>query len=281
MRADLRDVMKGDDWTASMVRKLCELVGGIDALEQLDDLPLPNAPFDWTLVAENARATVNQVLTAMDDRVPDWFGPEYQRVTHRLLERILVHDPSSLDRSTPIRTAAAITWLALIGNGAIDGRRGSRASTVWAVFGVTSCVDRGRGLFKALGLPARTPSHTGHVNRYDIWLCERGLLHSATRRDLLDRRETTIAVLAQEARRRVDEHPIKQMADGNLRISSRSVTPRWAMRTPNSSGREIVLTTFGDTEDKPEVLTLSIPNARFLVNLLTDALDSPRPTVVD
>jgi hypothetical protein len=276
---DLREIVRGNDWTARMIKDLCDLIGGIDALQDLDAIPLPNAGFDWAVVADADRTVVTEVLAEIDQRVAHWFGDEYQVVAHRLLARLAAHNPSSLYRGTAVRTAAAITWLALRGNDALGGRRRPTASTVWAVFRVSNCADRGRGLFKAIGLAPRLYSKSLFDNHSDVWLGDPSLLHSQTRASLLRRREIAIAAIEQDAVRRAEAHPLKRMADGNLLISARSVTPRWAIRAPNSAGRELVLATFGESEDEPEVLALSISDARHLVALLENALGSPMLTV--
>jgi hypothetical protein len=266
---------------ASSVSDLAGLVGGIDALEGLDDVPLRDDPFDWTLVADKDRSVVAELLALIDDRVEHAFGIEYQIVTHRLLERIATHDPSSLRRGSVMRTAAALTWLALRGNGELSGRRWPSATGIWAMFRVSSCADRGRVLFSSTGMtPRQCRDYSPFRSWSDVWLCDPLLLHSDSRMSVMEQRDATIRAIESDATGREEAHPIKRLADGNLSISARSVTPRWAIRSRNASGRALVLTTFGESEDDPEVLALSISDARHLIALLERALDSTTPVLV-
>ena len=125
-----------------MVGDLAALVGGIDALEHLDTIPLPDEPFDWSVVADTDCSFVENLLGLIDEHVERLFGVEYRTVAHRLVERIASRDPATLRSGSEVRTAAAITWLALRGNGVINGRRWPTANGIWAMFRVSSCAGR-------------------------------------------------------------------------------------------------------------------------------------------
>jgi hypothetical protein len=276
----LRDADQPGKWASGMVNDLAGLVGGIDALERLDAVQLPGDPFNWAAVADTDRAVVCDVLARIDDCVERAYDIEYRTIARRLLERIAALDPNSLRRGSVVRTAAAITWLALRGNGRLDGRGWPTADGLWAMFGVSSCAARGRSLFSSTGLTPRPGADTSVFSRMsDVWLRDPNLLHSRTRALVLQYREATIRNIEAEAAKCAEAHPIKRLPDGNLRIAARTVTPRWAIRAPTESGRALVLATFGESEDDPEVLALSVSDARHLVNLLERALDSPTPTL--
>ncbi len=276
-KTTLRNLVQSDHWTGRMVGDLCDLVGGIHNLENLDVTPLRDTPFDWAVVSETDQVMVRELLREIDERVASWFGDEYQVIAHRLVERIASHSPKSLSRGPATRTAAAITWLALRGNGALARSRWPRANTIWSVFRVSNCTDRARGLFKEIGLAPRPLDSHKYVDQAEIWLSDPSLLHSETRRDLVQRLAVAMCAIEQDAARRIASHPLKRLENGSLSISARSVTPRWAIRAPTASGRTLVLITFGETEDDPEVLSLSVPDARHLVTLLERALDSAHP----
>jgi hypothetical protein len=154
-RSVLRDTDQLSTWQIGMVNDLAALVGGIDALEHLDSVPLPDEPFDWGVVTENDRSFVENLLGLIDDHVERLFGIEYRTVTHRLIERIASLDSATLRSGSQVRTAAAITWLALHGNGVVNGRPWPTANGIWAMFRVSSCAARGRSLFKSAGLAPR------------------------------------------------------------------------------------------------------------------------------
>src|SRR5262245_46941788 len=50
-----------------MFEPLIPYVGGADALWALDETPLPDEPFDWSVVDDQDRAMVAQVLAATDE----------------------------------------------------------------------------------------------------------------------------------------------------------------------------------------------------------------------
>ena len=87
----LRSALQSSQRYAGIVGALAGLVGGIDALEQLNDNPIADDPFDWTVldrVDRVDRAVVTAVLAEID-RCPDYIvDNEYRTVAHRLLELV-------------------------------------------------------------------------------------------------------------------------------------------------------------------------------------------------
>ena len=73
---------------------------------------------------------------------------------------------------------------------------------------------------------------------------------------LLRRRDHFLAEEAKALRQRRESQPLQQLPDGGLRIAAKPVTPRWAMRSRTDGERSMVVVTFGESEDKPEVLAL-------------------------
>jgi hypothetical protein len=270
--------MQPDDFWYHHVRQLAGLVGGIDQLEGLDDAPLAGTPFDWTAVAEVHRPVVADILGAVETRATTWLDDEYQAVVHRLIERISVHQAEVLARGSCVRTAAALVWLALRGNGAFARARGMQAKFLWHDFGVTSCSERGRTLYAALGLPVRPVSWQYDRNDGDdVWLAHPELLHSTARSMLVDRRQSAIEYILNQRQREADAYPIHDMGNGTLRVRGRPTDVRWVQRGTSDSGRLIVMIAVGDADsDKvDQVLALSVPNARLLVTQLEQTLAAP------
>ena len=91
---------------------------------------------------------------------------------------------------------------------------------------------------------------------------------------LIVKHDCPTCVLIEPAR---DSHPI--ILDGmqeRFGFRSRLVTVRWATRGENEeTGRACVSVAFGEGLDDMEVLGLSVPDARRLIEALQHALDAP------
>jgi hypothetical protein len=166
------------------------LVGGHDALMQLDAEPLPNDKFDWSSVEPQDQAFVTLVLALVDRYCGEVLDDEYRTIARRILARVAARDPRVLRRSQNTdRFAAGLMWLVGRGSGRFE-RGGEPPSTreLWEWFGVTDCSTRGRGLRSASGLfPA--DHMLGHVFPGDLALDDATLLHSSYRKDLVKRRD--------------------------------------------------------------------------------------------
>jgi hypothetical protein len=272
-----RAVRLGGD-RAELVLGLAANVGGVDALEALHPEPLPAVPFHWGSVRP---ADIDQVMRilARIDAAELWFlDTEDRIVVDRLLEELLAHDPAAVCHGDPARTAAALVWLALQGNARLGGRRRVFAVDVWQAFGVTSCSQRGRRLHAVLGLDRVRPWSAPRLAGAEVRLSRVSLLHSATRARLIAAREALIRLLECEPAA-PDVAPVAAAAAPLPAPASavRVVTPRRVERITTSTGRVVVLVAVAGHTGDGEVLQLSVPDARSLVNQLSRALDGASP----
>jgi hypothetical protein len=148
-----------DDPGESSLAELERAVGGADALQTLDDAPLPDEDFDWAGISDGVAGTVEQVLAHLDDVLRPRSDIEYLTACRRLLRRIAVEAPEVLGRrnAKANTTAAAIAWLIGQANDLFD-RYGADAKQVKAVladFGVASASQRARVFMKAIGVDDR------------------------------------------------------------------------------------------------------------------------------
>ena len=116
---------RSEGLSADVVRDLANRVGGLDALEQLDDAPIADEPFDWSVVPDGHQAFVRDVLATIDETCDRWLDVEYRTIARRLLARELVHDSKPLRRSkSPDRVVAGVVHAVLAGNGELGRRTG-------------------------------------------------------------------------------------------------------------------------------------------------------------
>ncbi|WP_197379944.1 DUF6398 domain-containing protein [Mycolicibacterium mengxianglii] len=91
-------------------------------LERLDDLPLPDEPFNWTGIEEDVVPRVREVLTHVDRCCDELLDVEYRTACRRLLARAAVGDPKLFRRKAKTDTAAAaIVWIVGKANNIFDG----------------------------------------------------------------------------------------------------------------------------------------------------------------
>ena len=147
MLLDYEDVPWGIDDVAADV-------GGLDALDALDDEPLPDEEFDWTAVPEDLRPKVAEILALCDQNAEEFLDVEHRTANRRLLQRVVAADPAFFRGRAAARTsAAAICWMVAHANESIS--RTLTAQELLAPFGVSSASDRARKFAKTLGLPDR------------------------------------------------------------------------------------------------------------------------------
>jgi hypothetical protein len=99
-------------------------------------------------------------------------------------------------------------------------------------------------------------------------------LHSSARIWILRARTTASQVCETLAQQAAERRPLQFLPGGKVQIKARPVVPFGAFRTPDTTGRHTVVTMFGDLDD-PEVIALSVPDARRLIAILQRALDEP------
>lgn len=92
--------------------QLAEEAGGQDALDSLDDAPLPEEQFGWDRVPACARDRVGQVLAACDRCCDELLGDEYRTACLRLLARAVLGLSGMLQTpGRPEVIAAAVCWV--------------------------------------------------------------------------------------------------------------------------------------------------------------------------
>jgi len=273
----LRRSLESDEYHSATTRALAEICGGIEALEQLDDDALMEAPFDITAVPVEDQALVNELLTTIDPFCETFLDDEYTSIVHRLLARAIAHPAHPLRRRAGTkRIAAALVWIALKGNNAIGRRRGWTGETLWYLLGVSDCASLGRGIASGMGA---TPSIEAiGFDRHPtggIVLGDSLLLHSEARRWLIEYRETQIEVISHlEAVR--DQRRFCVERDGRVELRGRGVTIAGALKGISETGRAIVMLVFGESvRDPDDVMALSVPDTHQLITQLQSALDSP------
>ncbi len=271
--------LAGDDFTRSQVDlfgHLIEAVGGVDALWRLDARPLPDEPFDCSVV-DSADVPFAHEVVALSDRCCDEIlDIEFRTITRRILARVAARDPGPLRRSRhAARCAAALVWLAGQANGEF-GRRGRRtASWLWAWFGVANSSDRGRSLRSAAGLEPERPDYSRWGE--PLTLGDASLLHSAYRGRLAAERDLMLDLAGRRRTLRVEE------IDGTTaRIEVRAETTKVVSAVKGiitASGRGTAIVGFGDRVDDAHYVSLSIPDAQDLVRRLHCALETPLPKI--
>ncbi|MDV3127923.1 DUF6398 domain-containing protein [Mycobacterium sp. 21AC1] len=93
-----------DGWLAAQV-------GGQPALDALDDAPLPDEPFCWDGIPEDAAPRVAEVLTLVDRCCDELLDVEYRTACRRLFARIASSSPSSFSRGRVETVAGAVVWI--------------------------------------------------------------------------------------------------------------------------------------------------------------------------
>jgi hypothetical protein len=177
--------------------QLAEEVGGQDALDSLDDAPLPEEEFGWGQVPAGARDRVGQVLAACDRCCEELLGGEYPTACRRLLARAVPGLAGMLQGpGRPEVIAAAVCWVIGQGNQRFGQRQGElRVKDLMGYFGLSrsSVAERGYRIMRAAGIP---PSGAYPAVR----LGSPGLLVSARRRRIIELRDHHRAAICGERR---------------------------------------------------------------------------------
>jgi len=165
---------------------LAEKVGGKDALDSLDDSPLPDEEFDWDRVPADVRDRMGEVAAAVDRCCEELLGPEFRTAGRRLLARAAPGLSGMVHRAgKPEVIAAAVCWVIGRGNQRIGQRTGElRVKDLMSYFGLgqSSVSERGHQIMRAAGIPP--------AGAYpEICLGSPGLLVSACRRRIIEQRD--------------------------------------------------------------------------------------------
>lgn len=250
---------------------LAPMVGGADALEALHTDPLAALEPDWTAVDEPIRRRALETIALVDGRAGTWLGGELREVARRLVARSASVDATAFAKGPVDRTAAALTWLAVMANGLTRRDRALPPSLVWSLFGVTNCTARGRALYAGLGLAPPLPPSWFAPAAASTWLADPAFLVGATRSYLCAVRDSAL----RNAERRRAEAPVSVLDGRRVQLRARPYRPAWAFRATADTGRDFVAVAFDGGTEQPHLIALSVPEARELVQMLGDALDAP------
>jgi hypothetical protein len=138
-----------------MLEGMDRKVGGRFQLENLDDTPLPDEPFEWAGIADDIRPVVQDMLDACDRCADELLDVEHRTAMRRFLSRAAVGDPAAFRRkASPVRGAAAIAWVICRTNGTVGAYwSGLSVQDLLAWFGVKGSVSqRAEPLLRANGV---------------------------------------------------------------------------------------------------------------------------------
>lgn len=163
---------------------LAALVGGQTRLQNLDDAPLPDEPFEWAGVPADIHPVVQEMLESCDRFANQRDDVEYRTAMRRFLSRAAVGDPSIFRRrGSAVRGAAAVAWVISEANGMFTGK------FIQESFGLkTSVAARAEPMLEAIGRDPRERGVSGHLN-----LGAPDLLVSAQRAEIISFRDRALA----------------------------------------------------------------------------------------
>ncbi|HEY6296730.1 MAG TPA: hypothetical protein VIX15_13785 [Streptosporangiaceae bacterium] len=174
---------------------LAEEVGGPDALDSLDDAPLPDEAFGWDQVPAEVRDRVGQVLAACDRCCDELLGAEHRTAGRRLLARAAPGLSGMLQGTAKSESiAAAVCWVIGRANQRIGPGPGElRVKDLMRHFGLgqTSVSDRGLQVMLAAGVDPANAYPTMRLGSPD-------LLVSARRRRIIESRDRHRAAMRGE-----------------------------------------------------------------------------------
>jgi len=130
-------------------------VGGRFELQNLDDHPLPDEPFEWAGVAADIRPVVHEMLDACDQCADELLDIEHRTAMRRFLSRAAVGDPAAFRRkASPVRGAAAVAWVICRANDTVGAYSSDlTVQRLLAWFGVKGSVSqRAEPLLRANGV---------------------------------------------------------------------------------------------------------------------------------
>ncbi len=176
---------------------LAEEVGGQDALDSLDDTPLPEEEFGWDQVPADVRERVGKVLAACDRCCDDLLGAEYRTACRRLLARAATGLSGMLRKTAkPEAIAAAVCWVIGKGNQRLGQGTGElRVKDLMSYFslGQSSVSGRGYQIMHAAGIKPASAYPAVRLRSPD-------LLVSARRRRIIELRDRYRAAISGERR---------------------------------------------------------------------------------
>ena len=278
----LRRVASQETYAGSSVRRLANQVGGLIALEMLDIDPLPDEPFDWSVVADPDREFVESALALVDQVCDRWFDTEYRTVARRLLARVLATDAGPVRRSSsPLRIGAGLMCAALSGNLALGRRKGRWTATdIGTFFGTSTPMDVAHNLVRAAKFEqAFTDDDAFRSYQDPVQLRSPAFLHSRMRQNLIQQRSAAVALSEDEERMRANRRPIVNLGNGRLAIKSCPADVAMVNKGIGPGGEVMVMIAFAPLTPDPEleVFAIAVSDATRLVSQLQNTLAAPQP----
>jgi hypothetical protein len=188
-RAAVLEALRGlADPEGFMLDELASLVGGREALEALDDEPLPDEPFDWDRVPDDVRERVGEIVALCDDVADRLLDVEHRTAMRRFLARVAAGDPAIFRRrGAANRGAAAVAWAVCRANDSVGPYHGLEVGELLEAFGTNgSASQRAEPMLRVLGVDSRTQAR----HRFDgFGLGSAEFLVAERRRTLMDERD--------------------------------------------------------------------------------------------
>lgn len=173
-----------------MLARLAAEVGGESALDILDQVPLPDEPFDWAGVPDDVQPRVREVLDLVDGACAAFFDTEIRTAARRLLAAAATRDPAVFRRAGASHTAAAaVCWSVGKANNAVGPWGDVAVQDLMTHFGVKGSVSqRATTLLKAAGIQ---PGYGEIVLGSPRYLTSRRRMEIIERRDHYRARKAT------------------------------------------------------------------------------------------
>jgi hypothetical protein len=176
---------------AEFHQRLEQQMGGPETIALLDADPLPDEPFDWSVVPPELHDAVASTLSAIDRVCDAELDVELRTISRRMLARLVQAETAPFRRSPHHdRLAAGIVAVACFDNGVF--RRGRRS---FVEFGLSFGVETQKGLAEAMGVPPASVTQRARTVRNALDLDEgafdAALAHSTKRRWYLEQYERT------------------------------------------------------------------------------------------
>lgn len=155
-------------------------VGSRAALDELDDRPLPDEPFDWNAVHPDIAERVREVVELIDRCCEELLDAEYRTACRRLLARLAAPPESFRRKGKPQTAAAAVIWIVGKAND-LFAHGGLQVNEVMSYFGLTGSVSqRAQTLMRGAGF---------RYGSYDLTLGSPEYLVSSRRRKIIALRD--------------------------------------------------------------------------------------------
>ena len=173
-----------------MLEGLDRKVGGRLQLRHLDDVPLPDEPFEWAGIAEDIGSVVQDVLDTCDRCADELLDIEHRTAMRRFLSRAAAGDPAAFRRkASHLRGAAAVAWVICRANGTVGAYwSGLSVQDLLAWFGLKkgSVSQRAEPLLRANGVDPHRRYGTMDLGAPD-------LLTSQRRAEIIEQRDRWLA----------------------------------------------------------------------------------------